>query len=123
MAKATRGAGELDQRVAFDVRIYQPDDKGNEVGIWNEQFRCWARVQPLVGGETVIAGRLQGRQPFIVTVYQSIKTRYVTTEYRLRHLGPSGNIERLYKVRSPPSDVDGDRRFFDIMVEEGVNEG
>jgi head-tail adaptor len=122
MATATKSAGELTALVAFETRIWQPDGGGGHDGLWNEAFRCRARLQPLTGGETVIAGRLQGRQPFVLTVRQEARTKAVTTEYRVRQIAPDGDINRLFKVRAAPSDIDGRRRFLDIMVEEGVAE-
>lgn len=120
MAKTTSGAGDLTELVAFETRIWQPDGAGGHDGIWNEAFRCRARVQPLAGGETVIAGRLQGRQPFVVSVRAEARTRAVTTQYRIRHLAPDGSINRIYKVTSPPADMDGKRRFVDILAVEGI---
>jgi len=65
-------AGQLRERVAFDLRTTVDDGYGNPVtGPFVEQFVAPARIMPLRGGEAVMADRLTGRQPVIITVRYS----------------------------------------------------
>ncbi|OWK25068.1 hypothetical protein AJ87_15165 [Rhizobium yanglingense] len=72
---ANRGSGQLYQRVAFDERALSSDGHGNEENDFVQQFECRADFTFLRGGETVIAGRLEGRQPIVVRVRANSNTR------------------------------------------------
>lgn len=76
-------SGDMNDRLRFESRSATDDGYGNEVaGPWTAQFTRWASVWPMRGGEDVIASRLQGVQPFRVTVYSDSETRTVTPEWR-----------------------------------------
>jgi head-tail adaptor len=124
---AKTSAGHLHQRVAFDERPPVSDGYGNSEGEFAEVFSCRAGFTYLRGGETVIAGRLEGRQPIVVRVRASSETRQITAGWQMRNLrdgawaGSSGEeywTGPLYAVRSiAPTE---DRRWIDVMVESGV---
>ena len=109
------GQGALYERVAWDVRSVVDDGYGNEVsGDWSEQFRTRAGFTFLRGSEAVIAARLEGRQPVIVRVRASSKTRQITTDWRMR----DARTGEVYAVRSVIETED--RAFLDVTVEAGV---
>lgn len=117
----TRGAGDLTERVALDRRIEVnpdlPDDFGNTVSDWQEQFETSAGFIHLRGGESVMAGRLQGNSTLVIFVRASSQTRMITTEWRLRDVrtGIAYNISEA----SPTTD----RKWIDILAQSGVASG
>lgn len=102
----------LDKRVAFDDRQQVDDGHGNFTGAFVEVFTCWGAFTYLRETESVIAARLEGRQPLVVRVRATDQTEKVDHDWRMRHGSD------VYAVRSViPSE---DRRWIDIMVERGV---
>lgn len=81
-------AGELRHRVAFDkrqdVNPDAPDDLGNTVSVFVEQFVVSAKVQAKFGGEAVVAARLVGQQPVTIVVRQSSTTLQIKPDWRAR---------------------------------------
>jgi head-tail adaptor len=124
------GAGDLKHRVAFDVREVSnpdaPEDYGNTVDEWVEQFTCRAGYRHLRGGETIMAGRLQGRHAQIVFVRASSETRQVTQEWRMRDLNNGEWDDTSETIWTGPvyavKDVSPgeDRQWIDFLVESGV---
>lgn len=121
-------AGKLDKLVAFDKPLREPDGHGGVVEGWQEAIlaveeRAFFRY--LRGGETVQAARLEGRQPVVVTVYNSLATRMIDESWRMRDLREgdwaSGDIWAgpIYNVRLRGV-VSDDRRWIEILVESGV---
>ncbi len=108
------GAGELRERVAFDARIETDDGYGNKRGGFVERFRCSASFTPLRGGETVIASRLEGRQPVVVRIRASSATRLITADWRMR----DRRTGVAYAVRSVIET--SDRKWVDLTVESGT---
>jgi len=117
---------DLFHKVAFDSRAAEDDGEGNVEGKFVQRFECRAGFTFLRGGETVIAGRLEGRQPVVVRVRRSSNTLQIAPDWRMRDLR---NGEWLgepdapywsgpeYAVRSViPTD---DRLFLDVTVESG----
>lgn len=79
------GAGALREVLAYELRSEIDDGAGNPVsGPWVEQFRMSAQVHPLRGTEAVTASRLQGIQPYLVTVRCTSATVAMATDGRLR---------------------------------------
>lgn len=109
--------GLLKERIAFDKREVKIDGYGNERGEFVPQFVVWGRKRMLVGGETVLANRLAGRAPAIVTVRSATWTRQVTTDWRCRD-NRSGEIFAIRAVT--PSE---DRAHIDFLVEGGGADG
>lgn len=112
-------AGERRERVAFDEIGEDDADGGIVAGVWTEQFRRWARVKPLRGSEPVIAQRLQGVQPVVITILSSVDTRTITTAWRARNLR-TGDV---YQIRAVTPDEK--RKEIDLLCEAGapVEEG
>lgn len=115
---STIRAGDLKERIALERRMEinpdAPNDYGNTVGGWVSQGEVWAQYVFLRGGEAVIAGRLQGRQPVVVRVRASALTRQVAPEWRVRDVR-SGVI---YAVRSVTETAD--RAAVEVLAESGV---
>lgn len=91
------GAGDLKERLHFQKRLDATDDGyGNTEGGWQTQFTCNANVLPLRGSEPVIAQRLAGVQPVIITIrscedarlaqphWRAVDTRRPTVIYNLK---------------------------------------
>lgn len=121
------GAGDLVERVAFDRRETSDDGFGNQVESWSQRLTCYAGFTALRGGESVIAGRLEGRQPIIVRVRASSATRQIGPDWRMRNLragqweadaGGSYWTGPVYAVRSIIPTPD--RQWLDVLVESGV---
>lgn len=114
MAKNSFSAGHLRESVAWDKRTATSDGYGNEVGSFSEQFRSRAGFTFLRGSETVMASRLEGRQPMVARVRRSSETEAIRTDWQMRDL--SSGLS--YAVRSvSPTEHHG---FLDVLVEGGV---
>ena len=117
------GAGQLNRRVTFQRRGEIDDGYGNSItGDWTDQFSVSARVQPKLGGEEVIASRLTGVQPLIVTVRSSMQTRLVTPAWRAFDAragkGDDGEPKRLFNILSL-ANVDERGAYIDFLASEG----
>jgi SPP1 family predicted phage head-tail adaptor len=108
------GAGDLDQRVAFDKRSATSDGAGGTTTAFAEQFKRWAGYKHLRGGETVMAGRLAGKHSLVATVRKDSQTELITTDWRMR----DARTGTVYNVRDiTPTD---DRAFLELLCESGV---
>lgn len=119
--------GELTRLVAFDAPTISPDGYGGQEVGWTgegEQVKAWAHFRYLRGTESVMASRLQGKQPIVVTIQNFAAGRSIKASWRMRDLhdgsfvsgewvGPVFNI-----VQEPqPSQ---DRQWLELLVEGGV---
>lgn len=107
-------AGELRQRVAFEKQAEVASSFGIEAGDWTEQFQVWCRVRPLRGTEPVIAQRLVGVQPIVLTVRSSSDTRLIDASWRARHVHSGA----LYNIRAVTPDER--KAYIDLLTESGV---
>ena len=107
-------ANDLTQRVALDARADADDGMGNTRSDWVEQFQCRAAYRHLRGGETVLAGRLEGRHVQVIWVRASSETRQVTTDWRVRDVR-SGQKFNIRDVTH-----ENDRQWISLLVESGV---
>ena len=111
------GAGSLRERLAFQRRSVGDDGYNNEVaGDFETIFVEPAGMVAKVGGESVMAARLVGRQPYIVTVRQSARTRAVTADWRIVD---ARDERRVFNIRAI-HDPDGKRAWLDMLVEQNV---
>lgn len=115
-------AQQLRERVTFQWR----DDSGapGAAGEWTDQFTLAARLKPrLVGNETIVAGRMTGQQPYVMTVRADRRARMITTSWRAfderRGIGPNNRPRRLFEILSV-TDVDENGRWLDFLVREGA---
>lgn len=104
----------LIEAVAFDALAGLPDGSGGETLDWVEQFTTRAHFRYLRGSEAVIAARLQGKQPVVVTVRANSNTRAITPQWQMRDTRRG----TAYNIRTAvPSD---DRLFIELTCESGV---
>lgn len=109
-------AGSLRQRLRFERRPVAADDGyGNVEGAWRTAFEAMARVTPLRGSETVIAQRLAGVQPLVITTYSCENSRAVAPGWRAVDQR-SGDI---YNIRSG-ANFDEKNRMLTFMADAGV---
>ena len=89
-------AGELRHLIAFDKREeVNPDypyDLGNTESVFVEQFTTHAAIKAKLGGETVTAARLVGRNTVNITVRQSSLTRTIRTDWQARDIRDNGTF-------------------------------
>lgn len=114
-------AGELRHRLAWDRRQDVDDGFGNTQSDWAEQFVTHAKVTPKLGGETVLAARLQSQNTVNVTVRQSSKTRQIKTDWRARDVRSDSDPKKqtVYAIRSI---IDPDDRgaWLEILCQTGA---
>lgn len=112
-------AGELDRRVQFQRRAEKDDGHGNPVsGDWETQFERWAKIKFMRGSESVLAARLEARQPAILTIRNSAEARQVTADWRIVEL-VEGRNGPVFNIRENPTRTD-DRAWLEMLVETGV---
>lgn len=113
------GAGPLRERVAFDAREEIDDGYGNHVGAWQERIApVAARIQPLKGGEQVLAARLTGVQPVIIRVRRSAATAAIDPTWRARDVRRGA----VYNIRSV-ADMEERGAYLDMLCEAGGADG
>lgn len=103
-------AGDLTKRATLLEPRVERDADGQLVQGWIERGAVWCHVLPLRGGESVMAARMQSRNPAIVTLRASSLSRQVTSEWRLRIGG------REYDVKEDPRETQ-DRAWLEMLVE------
>jgi len=115
---ATIEAGKLKHRIALERRQEinpdAPNDYGNTVADWVSEGEVAAQFIALRGGEAVIAGRLQGRQPVVIRVRASALTRSVSSDWRVTDVRSGVS----YAVRTVTETED--RAAVEILAESGV---
>lgn len=111
------GAGKLRELIAFERRDPVDDGAGNEIsGPWIEQCRANAELLPLRGGEAVLASRLQGKQPYLITVRWSLASSEVTPDWR----AVDARSGAIYAIQSA---VPRERRdYIDMICVAGIAE-
>lgn len=109
-------APDLRDRVRFESRDTTPDEYGNvQAGAFVARFVRPARIEPLRGGEGVIAARLEARQPALIIVRSDTQTRQITNDWR----AIDDRSGRVYAVRTA-QDMERRRQFVTLMCESGV---
>lgn len=73
--------GQLDRRVTFRQEGTDPTT-GESTG-WADVATRYARIQGLVGSESVQASRMAGRQPVIITVHRDSVTRTIDNGWQV----------------------------------------
>jgi head-tail adaptor len=110
---------EMRERFAFakraDLSANSPpgDGYGNLEGAFAEQFTVWAAVTMLRAAEPVLAQRLAGVQPAIITVRKSTNSALITTAWRARDT----RANTLWAIRAVTPDDAG--LFIDLLCETG----
>ncbi len=82
-------------------------------------FITYAKIAPRLGGEAVLAARLEGRNFSNITVRQSSETRAVDVDWKCK----DEDSGEEYNIRSviDPHDGDSDHGlYFEMLCEKGV---
>lgn len=99
------------ERVAFEARSAVDDGAGNtQSGPFEVLYECAARIMPKLGGEAVLAGRLSGTQPMLITVRGCTALAAIATEWRCRDLR-KGTIYAIKSFNNP----DEQGEFIEIL--------
>lgn len=115
MAPKRSGSGSLSEVVAFQVRSEAPDIYGNPItGDYATQFHEPCRLQPLKGGEPVLAARLTKVQPYVLRVRSSARTRRVGVDWR----AVNTRTGAIYNIKTI-TNVDERGAYLDMMAVEG----
>lgn len=96
-------AQHLMQRAAFYEPFEERDADGMLVQSWLLRLTCAAHVTWLRGGETVMAARMQSKNPAIITVRDFTESRAITSEWRVEVDG------RTFEIQEDPRPDQGRR--------------
>lgn len=108
-----QGAGALKDLVTFQKRAL--DANGDALGAWEAGFSTATEITYLRGTEPVMAQRLKGVQPVILTVHEYGLTRQITTASRAVN---ARNVTQVFEIRNcAPAKKPG---FLDILAEMTV---
>lgn len=108
-------AAEMRERVTFQARQFESDGYGNTEGDFADEFTVAARIRPRLGGEAVLAARLEGRKLVTITVRHSSDTEQITTDWRAK----DARTNVLYNIRSIVN-PDEHKHWLEILAEQGV---
>ncbi|WP_367354192.1 head-tail adaptor protein [Agrobacterium pusense] len=108
------GAGSLSERIGFEAEVEGDDGYGGVVVGFQEQFIEPARLEPRVGSETVIASRLQGVQPFTMTVRSNERTRTITPAWQARNK----RTGVVYAIKAAVN-IDERNQWIELLVVQG----
>ncbi|MBV9549302.1 MAG: head-tail adaptor protein [Alphaproteobacteria bacterium] len=112
------GAGDLRAKLHFQKRVRCDDGHGNVRGDWQTQFTCRARLSPLHGSEAVQGARLEGLQPYAVTIRYSFAAASITTAWRIVD---ANNPDRSFNITAAATDER--RQWIQIMATSGGADG
>lgn len=118
--------GALRSYIHFQNRGEVDDGFGNMVpgGEFVTQFSVYANFRSLLRGsaagvEDVFADRLQGNQPYVVTVRKMAALDEVTTAWRIvdaRSEDNTGKFLRVFNIKSPPTDSTNGYKWLEFIV-------
>jgi len=117
-----RGAGGLQERVAFDPPLVAPDGShGVETG-WDTADAVNRRAEFIYqrGSEAVEAARLSGRAIYKIRIRSSAQTRAITTAWRMRDLRRKDQQDKDVEYNLREVDVITNRQWIYIIIEGGV---
>lgn len=118
MAESKRGAGQLDQLVAFDERAPVDDGYGNTIsGDFVEKFKQRAGYTFVRGDERVDAGAVASQMNLIIRTRNSPQARTITAAWQARD-ARKGTIFNIKTVTT-----DNTREFLELYCEQGVATG
>lgn len=110
-------AGPLRERVGFYPRPLADDGMGNQQSSYLDEadFIVAANIKPKLGGEGVLADRLQGKKLVNITVRCSRATGLVTEAWMAKdeRTGVTYNIRSIINP-------DQRKHYFEMLCEEGV---
>lgn len=109
-------AGQLFFKLRFESPTPHEDGAGNTTEGWTPEFTLSAGMKFLLGGEDVMAARLAGRQPVVITVRRSMQALEIQPEWRAIDMRTGA----VYQLKAPAADTTGKRMYLDILAESGV---
>lgn len=112
------GSRDLQWEVRLERKEEVSDGAGNTRGPWQPQVTRRAYIGMLLGGEEVLASRLEGTQTAAIIVRYDDTTKVVTADWRAIEIQDDG-AEREFAVRSA-EDVDHDKRWITMLCQAGV---
>ena len=118
-------AGDLRYRVGFYTRNGAagspdvPDYGSGDDYSSTAAFTVWANIQPRLGGETVLANRLTGRNLVNITVRQSTNTDTVDTDWKAKNEG-SGEVFNIRSIIDPHEGDPDHGMWWEMLCEKGV---
>jgi head-tail adaptor len=115
MAVDPRTAGMLRERVLFQQRAL--DANGVRLGPWVTTWSARARIVYLHGGENIMAERLQGGQPAIITVRYCDAAKAIENGWRAID---AHKPSRVWDIKS--TEPDERHAWIDIMVSDYVGQ-
>lgn len=113
------GAGELRRRVSLYAPNQVSDDFGNVTTGWEFKFTVSASITPRLGGETVEAARLAGRQPVVIRTRFSNDTKQIRTDWKATDV-QSGIDYNIRSVADPLLGTVEHGKWIDLLAESGV---
>jgi SPP1 family predicted phage head-tail adaptor len=117
------GAGDLRERVEFSKPDAVTDEFGNVTTGWLAMFTIHANITPRLGGETVEAARLAGRQPVVIRVRRTPDTAAIKTDWRATTVEgptPAGVIYNVRTVTDPNEGNASHGMWLEMLAEAGV---
>lgn len=108
------GAGPLRDLLTFQSRAN--DANGDPIGAWTARFDADADLIFLRGSEPVMAQRLRGVQPVVITVREYTQTRQITSAWRAVD---KRDLTRVFEIKSPATPAK-EAGFLDILAEMTV---
>ncbi|GHC61600.1 head-tail adaptor protein [Limoniibacter endophyticus] len=108
------GAGSLRERVTFVELVSGDDGYGGTFEGWEDAFTDAARLAPKMGSEPVIAGRMQGIQPYTLTVRSNVNTRRVRPYWKARN----HRTGTTYEIKTIVN-IDERNAYLEMLVVEG----
>lgn len=118
--------GEMKWRIRFDKRVeINPAEGGGTVTAWSVigtgSFVRSAAIRPQRGGESNLAGRLQGQQPNLIFVRRDMNTKNIDPTWRAVEL-VNGTPVRFFDIRDA-GDMERDSQFITILAVLGGPDG
>ena len=116
-------AGALRERVHCQSWVEGDDGYGRAVMGFETVATVAAGFHANRGGEAVMASRLAGKQPYVVTIRSSEATRAVTPAWRLVDARAGNNAQgepkRVFDIKAI-TDSDGKNAWLELLCEETV---
>ena len=110
------GASGRNRLLEFQSPTTVDDGMGNYTEGFTARFRLLAQVTPRLGGETVMAERLSGRQPVTIRIPWAPVTQAIGTDWQAVDVA-SGAV---YQMKSPPANIDQKNKDLEFIAEQGV---
>lgn len=107
-------AGTYRDRAAFQRKVPSGKDAlGNDVSDWQPLLSVWGNLREAPGREVIAAGRLEAPVPGTLRVRASAAVAGITAADRVVVRGFT------WDINSPPVDVDGRGREFELTILRG----